>query len=199
MPATGRPPSTTHAEIEGAALELFARRGFEETSIEDVAAAVGVGRRTIFRYFPSKNDMVWGDFNWVNERLRRALVESGDEVSLVEALRHAAVASNRYPDEELPALRLRMTLITTVPALQAHSMLRYASWRAVVAEWAAARRGEASEALAPQVIAHLALGASMAGFSRWVANPGEDLERCLDGAYRLLAEGFDAVIAGQAR
>jgi TetR/AcrR family transcriptional regulator, regulator of mycofactocin system len=192
MPATGRPPSTTHAEIEAAALGLFERRGFEQTSIEEIAAAVGVGRRTIFRYFPSKNDVVWGDFEWVNRRLRGHLEESGAEVPLMEALRRAAVLSNRYPDEELPALRQRLTLITTVPALQAHSMLRYASWRAVVAEWSAPRLGVGPEELAPQALGHFALGASTAAFSRWVENPGLDLERCLDGAYRLLAGGFAA-------
>jgi mycofactocin system transcriptional regulator len=192
MPATGRPPSTTHAEIEGAALALFERRGFERTSIEDIAAAVGVGRRTIFRYFPSKNDIVWGDFDWVNRRLRGHLEESGAEVPLLEALRRAAVLSNRYPEEQLPALRQRLTLITTVPALQAHSMLRYASWRAVVAEWAAGRLGERPGDLVPQVLAHVALGASMSAFTRWVENPDEDLERCLDRAYQLLADGFVA-------
>lgn len=189
MSATGRPPSTTHEEIGAAALELFHRDGFEETSVEDIAAAVGVGRRTIFRYFPSKNDMVWGDFDWVNQRLRRHLEECGDEVPLMSALWRAAVLSNRYPENQLPGLRIRMTLITTVPALQAHSMLRYASWRAVIAEWAARRRGEQPGDLVPTTIAHLALGASMAAFERWVANPGEDLERCLDQAYGMLAEG----------
>jgi mycofactocin system transcriptional regulator len=190
MSVTGRPPSTTHAEIEAAALELFERRGFEQTSIEDIAASVGVGRRTIFRYFPSKNDIVWGDFDWVNRRLRDHLEESGEEVPLMEALRRAAILSNRYAVEELPALRQRMTLITTVPALQAHSMLRYASWRAVIAEWSAARLGVAPDDLAPQALAHTALGASMSAFSRWVENPALDLERCLDGAYQLLGVGF---------
>ncbi|MEZ5077597.1 MAG: mycofactocin system transcriptional regulator [Solirubrobacterales bacterium] len=186
MSATGRPPSTTHEEIGAAALELFHRNGFEATSVEDIAAAVGVGRRTIFRYFRSKNDMVWGDFDWVNERLRRHLEESGPEVPLIGALRRAAMLSNRYPAAQLPGLRIRMTLITTVPALQAHSMLRYASWRAVVAEWAAARLGQEPGDLVPTTIAHVALGASMAAFERWVANPEEDLEQCIDGAYRML-------------
>ena len=190
MSATGRPPSTTHAEIEAAAFELFAERGFEATSIEDIAAAVGVGRRTIFRYFPSKNDLAWGDFEWVNRRLRRHLEESGPGVPLMEALRRAAVLSNRYPAEDLPALRQRLTLITTVPALQAHSMLRYASWRAVVAEWSGDRLGLAPEELVPQTIGHVALGTSMAAFTRWVENPDEDLEACLDRAYQLLADGF---------
>jgi TetR/AcrR family transcriptional regulator, regulator of mycofactocin system len=198
MTATGRPPSTTHEEIGAIALELFRSRGFEETSVEDIAAAVGVGRRTIFRYFPSKNDMVWGDFDWVIGRLREHLEEAGEEVPLAEALRRAAILSNRYPAEQLPGLRIRLTLITTVPALQAHSMLRYAAWRRVIAEWAGRRLGQAPEELLPSAISHLALGASMAAFTRWVEDPGADLERCLDEAYRLVAVGIPEA-AGERR
>lgn len=190
MTATGRPPSTTHEEIATVALELFHRNGFEETSVEDIAAAVGVTRRTIFRYFPSKNDIVWGDFDWVIGRLRHHLEEGDDAVPMLDALRRAAILSNRYPAEQLPALRLRMTLITTAPALQENSMLRYAAWRQAIADWAARRLGGDPDDLAPQVLAHAALGASMAAFTRWVAHPEDDLGKCLDTAYRMLAEGF---------
>lgn len=187
---TGRPPSTTHDQIASVALDLFARRGFEATTVEEIAAAVGVGRRTIFHYFRSKNDMVWGNFEWVLDRLQAHLDESDGETSLIDAVRRAALLSNRYPAEQLPELRIRMTLITSVPALQAHSMLRYAAWRQVIAEFAAERLGVAANELAPQTIAHAALGASTAGFTRWVEHPEEDLDRCLETAYRLLAEGF---------
>jgi mycofactocin system transcriptional regulator len=190
MASTGRPPSTSHDEIAAIALDFFSRRGFEETSVEEIAAAVGVGRRTIFRYFPSKTDMVWGDFEWVNRRLREHLREADSETPLIEGLRRAAVLSNTYADEQLPLLRTRMGLITSVPALQADSMLRYASWRRVVAEWAAERLGESPRDLFPTTLAHAALGASMSAFVRWVHNPGEDLGDCLETAYRLLAEGF---------
>ena len=97
-----------------------------------------MSRRTIFRYFASKNDMVWGDFESVIERLRLHLAE-GAELPMMEALRRAAVLSNRYPEDQLPELHRRLTLITTAPALQANSMLRYAAWRRAVAEWAAGR------------------------------------------------------------
>jgi mycofactocin system transcriptional regulator len=187
----GRPPTTTHAQIESVALALFSERGFEETTVDDIAAAVGVARRTIFRYFASKNDMVWGDFNAVIVRLRDAFAAEPDDAPLTEALRRAVVASNRYDPEQLPDLRIRMSLITTVPALQGHSMLRYAAWRNAVAELAAPRMGAKPDALGPQALGSAALGASMAAFDRWVSNPGEDLEQCLEEAYRLLANGFD--------
>jgi mycofactocin system transcriptional regulator len=186
----GRPPTTTREEIERVALDLFAARGFEATTVDEIAAAVGVGRRTLFRYFQSKNDIAWGDFDWVMERLRRALAEQGDDVPLMEALRIGVVESNSYPADQLPGLRIRMTLITRTPALQAHSALRYAEWRAVVAEWAAARLGAAPEDLVPQAIAGAALGTAMATFGRWVDHPDEDLEERLDFAFRELAAGF---------
>lgn len=185
----GRPPSTSRETVERTALALFANRGFERTTVEDIAAELGVGRRTVFRYFPSKNDIVWGDFDRVLQRLRDELDGQGEEVAVIDALAAAAVASNHYPAEQLPELRTRMTLITTVPALQAHSALRYAAWRRVVAEYVARRRGERPEDLLPQTVAFAALGASMAAFSVWVAEGGE-LERRLAAAYAALGAGF---------
>jgi TetR/AcrR family transcriptional regulator, regulator of mycofactocin system len=187
MAAPGRPPSTTREEIEAVALDLFATRGFEATTVDDIAAAVGVGRRTLFRYFESKNDIVWGDFDWVMERLRAALAERGEEVPLMEALRHGVVESNRYPAEQLPGLRIRMTLITGTPALEAHSALRYRAWRAVVAEFAAVRLAATPDDLIPQVLSQVALGTAMASFGRWVAHPDEDLEALLEEAFTNLA------------
>lgn len=187
----GRPPSTTARQIAEVALGLFATRGFEATTVDDIAAALGVGRRTVFRYFASKNDIVWGDFELVLQRLRRDLDAHGPEVPTLEAIARAIVSSNRYPPEQLPELRLRMALITGVPALQAHAMLRYAAWRAVVADYAARRRFEAPADLVPQAIAHAALGVSMAAFSCWVDAEAQDLEQNLRRGFAGLVAGWD--------
>ena len=187
--ARGRPRTVSPDEVTRTALRLFAESGFEETTVEHIAAELGVSRRTLFRYFPSKNDMVWGDFDRVLERLRVALSEEPADAPLLEALGRAVVASNRYEDEQLPELRIRMTLITSVPALQAHAMLRYDAWRAVVAAWVAARLGQRPDDLVPQTIAHAALGTSMAAFVRWVHHPDEDLAEHLRRGYAVLAGG----------
>jgi mycofactocin system transcriptional regulator len=194
--SSGRPPSTTHDEIASVALELFERRGFDETTVDQIATAVGVGRRTLFRYFPSKNDIVWGDFDWVMDRLRAHFEECGPEVPPMAALRRAVVLSNSYEPSQLPGLRIRMTLITTVPALQAHSMLRYMAWRTTVAELIAERLGQRPDDLLPLTVGGAALGTAMAAFTRWVGHPGESLDRCLDEAFELLEHGFAGVEAG---
>jgi mycofactocin system transcriptional regulator len=174
---------------------MFAERGFDETTVDDIAEALGVSRRTLFRYFASKNDMVWGDFDSVLARLRRCLDDTGADEPLHEALREAVVESNRYGDEQLPELRIRMRLITGVPALQAHSTLRYAEWRAVIADFVARRLGSEAGDLIPQTVAHAALGTSMAAFLVWVDDPSSDLVENLDEAYRLLGSGL-ALLAG---
>jgi mycofactocin system transcriptional regulator len=176
--------------VARAALQLFATRGFEETTIDDIAEAVGVGRRTLFRYFSSKNDTVWGNFDLVCERLRQELAATSPSEPLMSCLRRAVVTSNTYPEDQLPDLRIRMTLITTVPALQAHSMLRYAAWRAVVAEWVADRVGGVPTDHLPETIAQAALGTSMAAFVVWARDSKRDLLDTLDTGYRGLATGF---------
>jgi TetR/AcrR family transcriptional regulator, regulator of mycofactocin system len=101
----GRPPGTSRREVASTALELFAGRGFDETTVDDIAEALGVSRRTLFRYFASKNDMVWGDFDWVLARLRRCLAATDSDEPLHEALGRAVVQSNRYEEDQLPELR----------------------------------------------------------------------------------------------
>jgi TetR/AcrR family transcriptional regulator, regulator of mycofactocin system len=179
---------------------MCAERGFDETTVDDIADALGVSRRTLFRYFASKNDMVWGDFDSVLGHLRRCLDATTADEPLHEALRRAVVESNRYEREQLPELRIRMRLITGVPALQAHSTLRYAEWRAVIAEFVAGRLGCDPTGLVPQTVAHAALGTSMAAFLVWVDDPSTDLTTNLDEAFRLLGSGLAALVqAGSPR
>ena len=192
----GRPPGTSRRAVSRTALELFAERGFEETTVDDIADALGVSRRTLFRYFASKNDMAWGDFDWVLARLRRCLQDTGPDEPLHQALGRAVVASNRYEADQLPELRIRMRLITGVPALQAHSALRYAEWRAVIAEFVARRLGCRLDEVVPQMVAHAALGTSMAAFLVWVDDPSSDLVENLEEAYALLGSGLRALDAG---
>ena len=190
-PARGRPRSTSRDHVARTALTLFVAQGFEATTLADIASAVGIGRRTLFRYFASKNDMVWGDFEGVLERLRVSLARAPAGERMMDTLGRAVVESNHYEGDAREDLRLRMTLITGVPALQAHSMVRYAEWRQVVSEFVAERLRQRPDDLVPIMVGQMALGASMAAFLRWVRHPDENLDAHLRDAYRHLARGFD--------
>src|SRR5947209_19100920 len=95
----GRPGATTRTELELVARQLFADRGFDATTVDDIAAAAGIGRRTFFRYFASKNDVVWGDFDRGLADLRARLQTSDPEQPLREALHEAVLAFNALEPE----------------------------------------------------------------------------------------------------
>ena len=189
MPADhrlGRPPVTSRAELERVALDLFIRNGFTETTLDDIAAAAGIARRTFFGYYSSKNDVVWGDFDALLRGMEEWLAHSDDDRPLLQTLTEAVVRFNDLPSEAVPAHRQRMSLILHVPALQAHSTLRYADWRAVVARFAARRLKRPVDALLPQLIGHLALGAAVTAYEQWLADESADLRRLLKAAFGAL-------------
>jgi mycofactocin system transcriptional regulator len=179
----GRPPVTSRAELERVALDLFIRHGFAETTLDDIAAAAGIARRTFFGYYSSKNDVVWGDFDVLLHGMEDWLAGSPDDVPLLEALTEAVIRFNDLAPEAIPAHRQRMSLILHVPALQAHSTLRYADWRGVVARFAARRLGVPEDSLLPQLIGHMALGSSVAAYEQWLADQGADLAALLATAF----------------
>lgn len=187
--AAGRPPVTSRAELERIAFGLFTERGFDETTVEDIARSAGIGRRTIFRYYASKNDIVWGDWNASLDRLRATLEAAPPGRPLAEVLRAAVVAYNVFDPTDEPRHRRRMELILHVPTLQAHSTLRYAEWRQVIAAYVARRRNEPVDALAPQLLGYATLGAAVAAYEQWLATPAvrSDLPGLLDRALSLLA------------
>jgi mycofactocin system transcriptional regulator len=194
----GRKRVTSRAELEHVAFELFERQGFDGTTIDDIARAAGIGRRTFFRYFPSKNDIPWGNFAEELERMRAQLGAYPAQIPLMEAIRRAVVDFNRVPADQLPWHRRRMELILRVPALQAHSTLRYASWRQVVAEFVGQRIGQRPDALAPRTIAYAALGVAVAAYEQWLETDDADLVWLLDTAMRDLAAGFANSLTGPA-
>lgn len=179
---------TSVAELEHVALELFTRNGFEETTVEQIAESAGIGRRTFFRYFRSKNDVAWGDFDDQLRGFRAAFDAVPRAVPLATALHACILEFNDFPDEELPWLRRRMALLLGVPALQAHSTLRYQAWRDVVAHFVAVRRGEDSTALVPQVTAHCALGTAISAYEAWLLE-GAPLRDLMDRALRAWLSG----------
>jgi len=182
----GRRKVTSRAELEQVAFDLFSRQGFDQTTVDDIASAAGIGRRTFFRYFPSKNDVVWGDFDAELERMRRRLNAVPAGTPLMDAIREAIVDFNRIAPHQVPAHRRRMEFILRVPALQAHSTLRYAAWRQVIADFVGGRTGLPSNALVPQAIAYAMLGVAIAAYEQWLASDDSSLCDLLDTAVRTL-------------
>jgi AcrR family transcriptional regulator len=93
-----RKKQKTRDTISEVALKLFAERGYEETTIAEIADAADVSPRTIFAYFPSKEDIVFCDLPDTEERLAQALRERPAGVTALDALREFIAASLSSPD-----------------------------------------------------------------------------------------------------
>jgi len=173
------------AEIERVALEMFAARGFDTTTVEEVAAAAGISRRTFFRYFPSKNDILWGDFQGLLRELETWLSSVDEDQSILDVIAEASVRFNRVHTDGASAHRERMELILHTPALRANAALRHDEWLAVVTRYAAGRLGQTTDDLDPQVVGHVALAAANAAYELWLRDPSAELPALIRQAFTL--------------
>ena len=188
-PALGRKRSTTRDHIADVAIDLFCAQGFDSVSVDDVAQAAGIARRTLFRYYASKSAIPWGDFDSHLANLRTLLAGLDPEVPLREALRSGLLAFNTYDADEAVRHRERMRMILETAELQAYSMNMYAGWRDVIAEFVAHRKGEKPGDLAPQAVAWMMLGVALSAYGYWLADSSVALTDAL-------SQAFDAVAAG---
>lgn len=186
----GRPRSTSARALEVIALDLFRTQGFAGTSVDDIAAEAGVSRRTFFRYFDSKADVLWSSFDDEVARLREALAAIETEVDLLDGIRAAVLSVNHYRAEDVPELRARIDLIGSVPELAASASVHYDAWERAVIEFAAYRRGESPDDLLPLAIGRATLAVCRAAYERWANRADADLTHYLDQAIRALSAGF---------
>ena len=186
----GRRRSTTPDHIADVALDLFSTHGFDAVSVEDVASASGIARRTLFRYYSSKIAIPWGDFD-SHLRYFAALLESTEPgVPIRSALRTALLDFNTFDDSEAPRHRQRMRIILQTVELQAYSMTMYAGWRAVVADFVARRTLARPGDLAPQTIAWLMLGVALSAYEYWLVHDNVPLRLALGEAFDTAAVGL---------
>lgn len=190
--AAGRPEATSHAEIEEAAFRLFAERGFDATTLDAIAAEVGVGRRTLFRYYASKNDIPWGQFDRTLDGFRQILAAMPTDLALHEGVHRGVLAFNEFPADAQPPHRERMRLILETPTLQAHSVLRYAEWRGVIADYVAGRLRLEADDMVPRTAGHVSLALALSAYEEWLASPEASLRDLLDAAMEALGSYLQA-------
>ena len=189
----GRRRSTTKDHIANVAIDLFETYGFGEVSVDDVALAAGIARRTLFRYYPSKNAIPWGDFDAHLRAFTKVFDDADLWLPIAATLRAALLDFNTFEESEAARHRRRMRLILESPELQAYSMTVYAGWRDVVAAFIARRTGAQPSDLVPQTVGWTMLGVALAAHEHWLAR-GEAADS--QSLRNDLGDAFDAISAG---
>jgi AcrR family transcriptional regulator len=154
-----RKKEQTRRAIEDAAFRLFAERGFQGTTVADIADAADVAPRTFFAYFPSKEDVLFADFDETFDDVAARLRERPPGESTFDTLR--SWAADQLPemeaDREHHALRQRLSVEhESIAARERHLMARF---EAIIADAVAADLGDAPTDLRPRMIGAAAIAA----------------------------------------
>ena len=180
----GRPAVTTAHELAKVAQRLFVETGFETTSIDDIVRAAGIGRRTFFRYFPTKADALFADSPAEIDRLQRRLEAGGAGEPYRAVITRAVVEALAFPPDDREWALQRARLILTEPLLLAQAAVVFARWRDVGADFA--RRAVRDDEFFARAVGHAMLAASLAAHEQWVAHPDGELADALAGMLELL-------------
>jgi AcrR family transcriptional regulator len=200
--ATSRPGlrerkrARTFSEIQREALRLFVAQGYEQTTIEQIAEAVEISPSTIFRYFPTKEDLVLTDE--YDALIFASLAAGPTGESGVTAMRRVLDETLGDVVKQDPSMFLtRGRLMLEVPALRARLWGFLQENEAVLCQVFAAQSGRDPKDFELRVAAGAIIGAIMAALTEWVRNDGQtDMAALLDRALQLLEVGLAKVWTG---
>lgn len=182
----GRPALTSAHELAEVAQELFLERGFDEVSVDDIAAAAGVSRRTFFRYFSTKADVLWVEAPAELGRFRELLAAAPLDEPHDEVLCRVAPEALHHPPEQRTWALQRAELILSTPAVQEKAAVRHNEWRRIATEFVAGRRGSGPDDLVAIATGHAVLAATLGAHEYWLAHPEQELRDIMTRCLRLL-------------
>ncbi|RDI66950.1 acyl-CoA-like ligand-binding transcription factor [Nocardia pseudobrasiliensis] len=177
--------AAVRAQLAQVASDLYARRGFDTVTINDLATAAGVSRSTFLRYFDSKEDAALAAFDDRGAQIAAALRARPADEDDWTALRRAldVVLDSRGPDRDEELAKAR--LVQDTPALRARWLDKQHGWRPGLAHALAERPGHFPPAdLSLEVKASAAIDCFTVALEHWTASEGRlDLADLLDQAF----------------
>jgi AcrR family transcriptional regulator len=146
-----RKKERTRETIARAAHALFAERGYHATTLNDIAQAADVSTRTIFAYFPSKEDILFSDFPLMRRTLARALADRPAGEDTLETVRKFILASRKFETSDLDE-QLHFC-ITNDDTLRSHMRARIAQLEELIAPAIAEDLAAPANDPRPQIVA----------------------------------------------
>ncbi len=177
--------------LEQAALELYGERGFDQTTVADIALRAGLTERTFFRYFADKREVLFWGARALQELLVGTLAGAPDSTAPLDAVAAALEAAAAVLEERRDYARLRYALIAAHAELQERELIKLASLGAALAD-TLRRRGVADPAAS--LTAEAGIAVFKIAFERWVH---DEERRDLSQHIRESLEALKAVAAGQ--
>ena len=183
-----RKKQRTYEELQRVALELFAARGFDQVTIEDICADAEVSKTTFYRYFDSKEDVLLGSMHEKLAEMAAALAQRPATESAIVAVRNAFLeVAAEYQNQRAQRLAVNR-IVRTTPSLAARNLEQQTAWENLLREFFGERDGAATPTLSHSVRAAKVLAALRTAMEYWLANGADtDLPTVVDEALRVPA------------
>ena len=187
----GRWEPDSRGRLERAALALYGERGFESTTVAEIAERAGLTERTFFRHFADKREVLFGGAGMLQELLVTAVANAPEPSAPIEVVVEALEAAAVLLQERREFARQRQSIIAASAELQERELIELASLAAALA--AALRRRGVKEPAAT-LTAEAGIAVFKVGFERWVV---ETSTRDLPLLIRDSLDEMKAVTAGR--
>jgi AcrR family transcriptional regulator len=187
----GRWEPNGRGRLEQAAMELYSERGFEQTTVAEIAARAGLTERTFFRHFADKREVLFWGAGSLQELLVTTLVATPESTAPIGAVAVALEAAGAMLQQRRDYARKRQAVIAANPELQERELIKMATLASALAE--ALRQRGASEPGA-SLTAEAGVAVFKVAFERWVNQTGD---RELPEFIRESLDELRAVTAGR--
>jgi len=156
--------------LRQAAIELYGERGFDNTTVAEIAKRAGLTERTFFRHFADKREVLFSGSEVLEERLVRTVVDAPASLAPLDAVALGLEAIGEVLPERAETSRRRQAIITANAELQERELIKLASLSEALA---GALRGRGVQAAAAGLIAEIGIAVFKTAFERWIAE-GEE-------------------------
>src|SRR5437660_4119548 len=177
--------------LEQAALQLFIERGFEQTTVAEIAQRAGLTERTFFRHFADKREVLFGGAGSLQELLVSTVASTPDSAAPLDAIAAALEAAGALLQERRDYARQRQTVIAAHAELRERELIKLAALAAALAD-ALRQRGVSDPAA--RLTAEAGIAVFKIAFDRWI---NETSQRDLPHLIRESLDELKAVTAGR--
>ncbi len=160
----------SRGRLREAALALYGERGFEDTTVAEIARRAGLTERTFFRHFADKREVLFAGSEEMQERLVAAVAAAPASHAPIEAAAAGLEAAGTVLPERRETARHRQVIIAGNAELRERELIKFASLSAALA---GGLRGRGVEEPAASLTAEVALAVFRVAFERWIAE-GEE-------------------------
>jgi TetR/AcrR family transcriptional regulator, regulator of mycofactocin system len=168
------------------AVRLFVDQSFQATTIDDIAKAAGIGRRTFFRYFETKEDVVLWKFDQFARRVVTLLEQRPARETALVALQRALTEASEFYNQDPALTRTVLALIAGTPDLYAHALVQHDRWKAWFANALRKRTRASARSVVPEIAASAGLEAATIATRRWLDTPGSNLSELIASCFSAL-------------